>query len=231
MKILFLSHYFPPEVNAPATRTYEHCKEWVACGHDVTVVTCVPNHPMGKAYPGYKNKWVHVEHIDGIKVIRLLTYITANEGFLKRTLSYVFYMVMTILVAPFLSRPQVVISTTPQFFNGLAGFFVAKLRRVPWVLEVRDLWPESILAVGAIKNKAVIKLLEGLERFVYRHADFIVPVTKAFKTHILERGGREEAIEVLRNGANLEQFVPMDYDGDLARKWGIEGKFLSLIHI
>ena len=165
MKILFLSHYFPPEVNAPATRTYEHCKRWVEQGHEVTVISCVPHHPMGKAYPGYHNRWWFEENKDGIRAIKIKTYITANEGFLKRTLNYVIYMMMAILIAPFLPKTDVVISTSPQFFNGLAGYFVSRIKRVPWLLEIRDLWPESILAVGAIKNKYLIGCLEWLEGF------------------------------------------------------------------
>ena len=165
MKILFLSHYFPPEVNAPATRTFEHCKQWVKNGHEVTVISCVPHHPMGKAYPGYKNKLYQVEEKDGIKAIKIFTYITANEGFIKRTFNYFFYMIMVIFIAPFTSKADIVISTSPQFFNGLAGYFVSKMKRCPWVLEIRDLWPESILAVGAIKNEMIINILVGLEKF------------------------------------------------------------------
>lgn len=227
MNILFLSHYFPPEVNAPATRTYEHCKEWVAQGHQVTVISCVPHHPMGKAYPGYRNKFVHVEFKDGIKAIKILTYITANEGFLKRTFNYVFYMFMAMCVSPFLSRADVVISTSPQFFNGLAGYFVSRIKRAPWLLEVRDLWPESILAVGAIKNKWVIGALERLERFVYRKADHIVPVTEAFKQHIIKNGGLENQITVIRNGVDLTQFQLSEPDIELAKRWEVEGKFVA----
>lgn len=229
MKILFLSHYFPPEVNAPATRTFEHCREWVRQGHEVTVVSCVPHHPMGKAYPGYRNKLVHVEFIEGIKAIKVFTYITANEGFLKRTLNYVFYMVMAVLIAPFLSKPDVVVSTSPQFFNGLAGYFVSRIKRTRWVLEIRDLWPESILAVGAIKNALVIRMLEWLERFVYRKADHIVPVTYAFREHILDRGGRENAITVLRNGVDLEAFTGegTEVDTGLEEQLGLQGKFVA----
>ena len=134
LKILFLSHYFPPEVNAPASRTYEHCKSWVKQGHDVTVVSCVPHHPMGKAYPGYQNKWWLKEYKDGIRAIKIKTYITANEGFLKRTLNYIIYMIMCILISPFLSKADVVISTSPQFFNGLAGYFVSRIKRTVIVL-------------------------------------------------------------------------------------------------
>jgi glycosyltransferase involved in cell wall biosynthesis len=227
MRILFLSHYFPPEVNAPATRTYEHCKKWVEMGHEVTVISCVPHHPMGKAYPGYKNKLVHVEYKDGIKSIKVLTYITANEGFVKRTFNYVFYMVMAILIAPFLSKADVVISTSPQFFNGLAGYFVSRIKRAPWLLEIRDLWPESILAVGAIKNRHIIKALEAIERFVYRKADHIVPVTNAFKDHIIKHGGREEAITVIRNGVDLNFFSEQPADQNYARQLGVEGKFVA----
>lgn len=227
MRILFLSHYFPPEVNAPATRTYEHCKKWVEMGHEVTVVSCVPHHPMGKAYPGYKNKLWHVEERDGIKTIKLFTYITANEGFLKRTLNYVFYMLMTMLAAPFLARTDLVISTSPQFFNGLGGYFVSRIKRAPWLLEIRDLWPESIVAVGAITNPRVISLLEGIERFVYRKADHIVAVTNSFKTHIQAHGGDADKITVIRNGVDLEFFSQRPLDEDYAASLGVTGKFVA----
>ena len=227
MKILFLSHYFPPEVNAPATRTYEHCRRWVELGHDVTVVSCVPHHPMGKAYPGYRNKLVQSEDRDGIKAVKILTYITANEGFVKRTWNYVFYMLMAIAIAPFLSRADVVISTSPQFFNGLAGYFVSRLKRCPWVLEIRDLWPESILAVGAIKNRHVIRTLEAIERFVYRKADNIVAVTYAFERHIAQHGGHPDRITVIRNGVDLKFFEPQARDSEFARQLGVEGKFVA----
>ncbi len=227
MRILFLSHYFPPEVNAPATRTYEHCKQWVKMGHEVTVISCVPHHPMGEAYPGYKNKLIHVDYVDGIKAIKILTYITANEGFIKRTFNYVFYMVMAIVVAPFLSKADVVISTSPQFFNGLAGYFVSRIKRARWLLEIRDLWPESIVAVGAIKNQRVVKMLEAIERFVYRKADQIVPVTNAFKTHIERCGGNTDKITVIRNGVDLSFFTNAAPDVEYAREIGVEGKFVA----
>lgn len=227
MKILFLSHYFPPEVNAPATRTYEHCRRWVELGHEVTVVSCVPHHPMGEAYPGYRNRLIQTEYKDGIRAIKVLTYITANEGFLKRTFNYVFYMLMAIVVAPFLGKADIVISTSPQFFNGLAGYFVSRLKRCPWVLEIRDLWPESILAVGAIRNRHVIRALEGIEQFVYRKADHIVPVTFAFRSHILARGGRADRMTVIRNGVDLEFFKPCAKDTGYAAQLGADGKFVA----
>ena len=221
MKILFFTHYFPPEVNAPASRTYEHCKEWVENGHEVTIVTCVPNHPQGKAYPGYRNKLYQREVIDGINVIRLWTYVTANEGFVKRTLNYISYLLSVILYIPFLPKHDVFVSTSPQFFCGLAGYFVKLFRRKPWIIEIRDLWPESIVAVGAINNKLIIKALEYLEMLVYRKSDHIVPVTDAFKSYMLGKGVPDNKITVIKNGVDLSFYVPdsvektNEYGGEL----------------
>lgn len=226
MRILFLSHYFPPEVNAPATRTYEHCRQWVKDGHNVTVVTCAPNHPQGRVYEGYRNRFYQRETIDGINVVRVWTFVTANEGFFKRTLNYISYMCSAVVLSLLLPKADIVLSTSPQFFNGLAGYFVSKMRRIPWVLEIRDLWPESIVAVGAIKSQAVIKMLERIERFAYRNADHIVPVTDSFKAYMLGKGIEAGKITVVKNGVDLAQYRPVDGASALAEELGLTGKFV-----
>ncbi len=228
MRILFLSHYFPPEVNAPASRTYEHCKQWVKDGHEVTVVTCAPNHPRGTVYEGYRNRLFQQEQREGIRVIRVWTYLTANEGFVRRTLNYLSYMVAAIVVAPFLSQCDIVVSTSPQFFNGLAGYWVSRFKRIPWILEIRDLWPESIVAVGAITNRPIIRMLEGVERFAYRKADHLVVVTDSFKTHMLARGIPEGKVTVIKNGVDFSLYhKPLDDSSPLALTLGLEGKFVA----
>lgn len=227
MRILFLSHYFPPEVNAPASRTYEHCKQWVQDGHEVTVVTCAPNHPRGIVYEGHRNTLFQREKRDGIQIVRVWTYVTANEGFLKRTLNYLSYMIAAVLVAPFLSRCDVVISTSPQFFNGLAGYLVSRLKRAPWILEIRDLWPESIVAVGAITYRPVIRLLERLESFAYRKATHLVVVTDAFKAHMLARGIPSKKVTVIKNGVDFSLYKEPPHGSlGLLRELGLEGKFV-----
>jgi len=227
MHILFFTHYFPPEVNAPASRTYEHCKEWVKNGHTVTVVTGVPNHPKGQVYPGYKNKLYQKETVDGINVIRLWTYVTANEGFIKRTLNYLSYMFSVILFIPFLPKHDVFISTSPQFFCGLAGYFVKFFRRKPWIIEIRDLWPESIVAVGAIKNKTIISILEYLEKLVYSKSDHIVPVTDAFKAYMLKKGIDESKITVIKNGVDLSFYAPGSVSISNEFGFDLENKFVA----
>jgi glycosyltransferase involved in cell wall biosynthesis len=226
MRILFLSHYFPPEVNAPASRTFEHCREWVRSGHQVTVVTCVPNHPRGAVYPGYRNRLWQRERREGIEIIRLGTYITANEGFARRSLSYLSFLLACAWAAPFLPRADVLITTSPQFFNGLAGYPVRLIKRIPWVLEIRDLWPESVLAVGAVKNRLLIRLLSALEHFAYRKCDHIVPVTEAFRRYIIGKGIAPRKISVVRNGVDLTLFAGDADCHDLRARLGLEGKFV-----
>ncbi len=205
--ILFLTHYFSPEVNAPANRTLEHARRWVK-NADVTVITNFPNHPDGKIFDGYKNRLIQKEVVDGINVVRLWTFITPNEGFLLRTLNFIVYMLVAILYSVFSKiKFDVVIATTPQFFCGLAGKYISKLKRKPFILELRDLWPESIIAVGAIKNKTIINILERIELNLYRSAKKIISVTKSFKENLVERGIEKEKIEIMFNGVSFDVFT------------------------
>jgi glycosyltransferase involved in cell wall biosynthesis len=228
MHILFLCHYFPPEVNAPASRTYENAKRWVRAGHKVTVLTCHPSHPGGIIYPGHRNSVHAWEEIDGIQVLRVGTYLSANKGFVRRTANYVSFMLSAILQCWRVKDVDIVVSTSPQFFCGMGGYFVSRLKRRPWVLEIRDLWPESIIAVGAITNRRVIRMLEGIESFLYRKADRIVSLTNAFKRHIMARGIPEEKIDIVTNGADLERYVPGDRMNDARKELGLdESVFLA----
>ncbi|MCW0220233.1 MAG: glycosyltransferase family 4 protein [Prosthecobacter sp.] len=227
MKILFLSHYFPPEVNAPASRTFEHCRQWTQDGHEVTVVTCAPNHPSGKVFEGYRNAPFQRETRNGIAIARVWSFVTPNEGFLKRTLNYISFMISSLLVLPALGKADVVITTSPQFFNGLAGIVASRIKRCPWVLEVRDLWPESIIAVGAIKNPFVIRCLQRLERLAYDRADAVVVVTDAFKRYMVSMGVPEEKIAVVKNGVDLSFFVKSKNAFAYKASLGLEGKFVA----
>lgn len=227
MHILFLSDNFPPEVNAPASRTYEHCLEWVKAGHRVTVVTCAPNFPAGKLFPGYRNKLFARETMDGIDVIRVWSYISANEGFLRRTLDYLSYMATATPAGLRVSKPDIVIATSPQFFTICAGYLVSRLRRLPYILELRDLWPESIRAVGAMKQSAILDWLEKLELFLYRKADAVVAVTNAFKRNLEGRGVEPSKIHVVTNGADLSRFAPLPKDRELVSQLGLEGKIVA----
>jgi glycosyltransferase involved in cell wall biosynthesis len=227
MHILFLSDNFPPEVNAPASRTHEHCRQWVVTGERVTVVTCAPNFPKGRVFDGYRNRLWQAETIDGIRVIRVWSYISANEGFVKRILDYTSYMLAAIVASLFVRRVDVVVATSPQFFTAVAGWAVGALKRIPFVFELRDLWPESIKAVGAMRHSRAIEGLEKVELFLYRRAARIVSVTHSFRDTLMRRGIDGTKIDVITNGVDSARFSPRPKDRQLEHELGFEGCFVA----
>lgn len=226
MRILFISDNFPPEVNAPASRTYEHAKRWVADGANVTVITCAPNFPQGEVHEGYRNAWRTVEEIDGIRVVRVKSYITSNAGFVRRILDYASFMVMAVFFGLFEKRPDVIVSTSPQLFAAVAAWKLSILKWRPFVFELRDLWPASIVTVGAMKRGLAIRLLEKLELFLYRRAAAIVSVTESFKADLVSRGIDAKKIFVVRNGVDLTRYRPQQPDAAMRDRLGTAGKFV-----
>ena len=227
MHILFLSDNFSPESNAPASRTFEHCREWVRAGHQVTVITCAPNFPKGNVFGGYRNRLWQQEQMDGIRVIRVWSYITANEGFVKRILDYQSFMLSATLAAPFVRGVDVVVGTSPQFFTACAAYLVSRLKRIPFVFELRDMWPESIKAVGAMKDSMVLRTLERVELFLYRKASRIVTVTHAFRNTLMRRGIDGTKIDVVTNGVDLSHFTPQSKDAELVQQLALQDMFVA----
>ena len=226
MKILFLTENFPPETNAAATRVFERACYWVQDGHEVTVITQAPNFPYGKLYDGYQNNWRQVETIEGIRVVRVKTYIAANAGVARRTLDFVSYMFTAVWFGLLERRPDVIVSTSPQFFAAVGGWLIGALRRIPFVFELGDLWPASIVAVGAMKPSFTIQLVEKLELFLYRRAAVVVALTNAFKKNLIKRGINGNKIAVVINGVDLPRYAPQDRDSALAHEWGLKDKFV-----
>lgn len=227
MKILFLTDNFPPEHNPPANRTYAHSRIWVQQGHEVTVVTCFPNFPIGRLYEGYRQKLWDEEYIDGIRVVRIWSYIAPNRGVLRRSVDYLSYAIHAAYRSLRLPQHDLLVATSPQFFTAVAGRAVAAWRRMPWIMEVRDLWPDSIRAVGAIRASLVLRMLDYLERHLYRHADALVVVTEAIQQEIAKKADiPREKIHVVPNGVDTQLFYPTERDEELKRQLGIEGKFV-----
>lgn len=223
-RILFLTDNFPPEVNAPASRTYEHALRWVKAGAEVTVITCAPNFPQGKVYPGYRNRKSR-EVMDGIEVIRVRTYITANAGFAKRVLDYLSFAWASFWAG--LGREcDVIVATSPQFFTTWSGRALSFYKRRPWVFELRDIWPESIAAVGAGGGGAAMKLLERAELRLYRNAAKVVAVSPAFRDNLAGRGIDPAKVEIVTNGADLSLWTPRGAEPALRDELGLTGKFV-----
>jgi putative colanic acid biosynthesis glycosyltransferase WcaI len=226
VKILYVSQYFPPEMGAPAARVHELSREWVKLGHQVTVLTGFPNHPTGVIPDEYHGQLVRRETVDGICVVRVPLYPAANRGHARRALNYVSFGASASAVGPWLiDRPDVLVASSPQFFTAVAGYWLSRLLRVPWVFEVRDLWPRSIVELGAMKaNGAIIRSLSWLERFLYRHADHIVTVTHSFVDEIAAHGIDPGRISVVTNGVDPVLFQPRDR-ADARAAVGLPGGF------
>lgn len=201
MKILFITDNFPPEVNAPANRGFDHAVEWVKMGYQVTVITCQPNFPKGEIFKGYKNSLYTLENIQGIRVVRVWSFITANEGFLKRSLDYFSFAISSFIAGIFI-KTDVIFATSPQFFTTFSGNLLSLFKRKPWILEIRDLWPDSIVAVGALSSESnIYKFLKRLESYFYRSAKRVIVVTDSFKQYLIQNHKiTEEKIGVFKNG-------------------------------
>lgn len=225
MKILFLTDFFPPEAGAAAARTYEHCKEWVKLGADVTVITGVPNYPLGKVYSGYKNKFRFKEVIDGIKVIRVWTYISDNTGIIRRTLDYMSFGFSAFFAALF-QKYDIVIGTSPNLFTAISARQLRCVKRKPMIMEVRDLWPESIKAVGALRDGPILKYFEWQERRCYKRASKVVCVTEGIRDRLIKRGIPKEKLVLHTNGVNLENFQVKEKNIDLLNELGLKDKII-----
>ncbi len=226
MKILFLTENFPPETNAAATRVYERACYWARWGHDVTILTSAPNFPQGKLHDGYQNKWHHVERMDGLRIVRVKTYIAANTGAARRTIDFLSFMLIAFSAGLFEKKPDLIAATSPQFFAAVGGWALAAVRRVPFVFELGDLWPASIVAVGAMKPSLPIRLLEKLELFLYRRSACVVALTHAFKDNLVSRGISGNKIAVVINGVDLWRYGPRAKDAALLAEWQLAGKFV-----
>ncbi|MBL6959389.1 MAG: glycosyltransferase family 4 protein [Rhodospirillales bacterium] len=226
MKILFFTENFPPETNAAATRVYERACYWVRWGHDVTVITSAPNFPQGRLYEGYQNKWHQSETNSGIRVIRVKTFIAPNRGVLFRTLDFLSFMVTGWVAGLLQEKPDVVVSTSPQFFAAVAGWLTGLVRRVPFVFELGDIWPASIVAVGAMKPSLPIRLIEKFELYLYRSSARVVALTPAFKDNLVQRDIDPGHIGIVINGVDLPRYSPLEKDAGLQNEWGLKDKFI-----
>lgn len=217
MKILYICQYYLPEPGAPSVRASELAKYWVRAGHEVTVLTGFPNHPNGKVPPEYRAKLrrlVMRERMDGVEVARTWLLPLPNRKSWERMLNYSSFAVSAALRGLFLPRPDVLIATSPQLLVGLSGLVIAKLRRIPFIFEVRDLWPESLVAVGVSrKDSFIYRALALVARLLYRCADHIVVVSPPFKDCLRDDWGIDERkVSVMKNGIDTEMFETLPND-------------------
>ena len=215
MKILYISQYFPPEMGAPAARAVELTRHWSRAGHSVSVLTGFPNHPTGIVPPEWRSRMrrlAYTENIDGVNVYRTWLWALPNRKPHERMRNYASFCLSAAVRGITLPRPDVIIASSPQLLVGLSGWWLSFTRDIPLIFEVRDLWPESLTAVGVgNENSLLHHVLAEVAGFLYQRAHRIVVVTPAFKDHLIKRWQvAAEKIEVVENGVETDLFCVSD---------------------
>ncbi|MBU8771512.1 glycosyltransferase family 4 protein [Cytobacillus oceanisediminis] len=224
MRVIYLCQHFPPETGAPQIRVYEVSKELINRGHQVEVLTAFPHHPHGIIPEEYKGRFYMFENWDGIPVHRSWIYPSPKGSFWKRLASYFSFTFSAFYSLAKAKPTDVIICNSPPLFLGITGWLGAKLKRAKFVFNVADIWPESAVELGLVKNKTFIKLAEGLENFLYRSSWKIAGATEGICSYYVKKGKPEEDVFLLPNGVNTDYFKPLEKDQEIIKKAGLEGK-------
>jgi colanic acid biosynthesis glycosyl transferase WcaI len=233
VKILYISQYFPPEMGAPAARAAELARHWAQSGHNVSILTGFPNHPSGIVPAEWRSRLrrlTYHEQVDDVDVFRTWLWPLPNRKAHERMRNYASFCLSSALRGLSIPRPDVIIGSSPQLLVALSGWWLAFAKRVPFVFEVRDLWPESLTAVGAADETSLLhRSLSAVANFLYKRSDHIVVVTPAFKQHLTQhRHVNDGKISVVENGVEAALFAPSPSSANAALRTelGVEGKFL-----
>ena len=223
LRVMFLTHYFPPEVGPAQTRLHELAKRLIAAGETVTVVTGFPNYPAGEIFPGYRGKRFMEDSVDGIRVLRTWVFATRSRGFLGRLLNYLSFPIFSLLAVRKLGPTDVIYVQSPPLFTGLAALWYSRLKRAPFIFNVSDIWPQSAVELGMLRNRFAIRLAEMLERHIYRRAARITVPTPGILERLAARGVPREKIFLLTNGVDAAAFRVSSPDRELAQRLGLDG--------
>ena len=229
MKILLLTQYFPPEFGAAAARNSEHARLWAEAGEDVEICTGFPNYPSGVIPPEYKGLWFRRDRINGYTVLRSWIYATPNRAVWKRALASLSFMFSATISGAFrCQKPDIIIASSGPFFVGPLGYILGVLKRTPFVFEIRDILPQQAIDTGMLRNPWLIRLLIGIEEFLYRRARRVVAVAEASRQALAARGVDEAKLTTIENGICEDLFAPAPKDNEVRREYGWQGKYVAM---
>ncbi|TME02104.1 MAG: glycosyltransferase family 4 protein, partial [Chloroflexi bacterium] len=228
LRIVMLTHYFPPEVGAPQARLFELASRAARAGHTVTVVTGFPNYPTGIVPPSYRGRFRMVEEMDGIRVIRTWVYATPNRGVVRRILNHLSFAFSSLAATRLLGKVDVFFVESPPLFTGLAALAYRRLKRVPYVFNVSDIWPQSAVELGALRSAFAVRLAEMLEMHLYRRAARVSVVTPGMVERLASRGVPRDKLVLLTNGVDTTAFRPAAANMELARGLGLDERKVFL---
>ena len=231
MNILYISQNFPPEIGAASARVFELSRHWVAKGHRVVVLTGFPNYPTGDSNHRMGERIARLtatESMEGVSIIRTWLWGIGDRRARDRVLSYLSFWLSSSLRGIPVARTDVVVASSPPLTVGLTGWWLSRIKRIPFIFDVRDLWPESIAELATMTNRsAVVRTFGCIAGFLYSKADHVV-VTSDATRDVLVAKERDvwSKTTTIPNGVETEAFTDID-DGDATREeLGLRGKFL-----
>lgn len=228
MRFLFLTQYFPPEIGAPQVRLAALVRELIRLGHEVEVVTALPNHPTGRIFPEYRGKWYVREAWEGVPVHRIWLYASIGAG-IRRVFNYMSYTFTSLIGLMCAKHPDYIFVESPPLFLSIPGWVASRIWQVPMIFNVADLWPDSVRDLGLMKNGALLKFAYWLEAWSYRKAAFINAVTEGIRTTLVNHKGLPiDKVLFLPNGVDTELFRSREPDLDLQESLGLLGKKVIL---
>lgn len=227
MRILMLTQWYDPE---PFLKGLPFAKALTELGHEVQVVTGFPNYPGGKVYGGYKIKLFQKEVFGNVAVLRVPLYPSHDSSTIKRVLNYASFAISLSLFAPLVKKNfDVMYVYHPPASIGLAAILVSLVRKIPFVYDIQDLWPDTLKATGMFRFKKGLSLIDWWCRILYRRAKKIVVLSPGFKRELISRGVPSNKIEIVYNWAQEEFFPVSDHKNEkiinLKKKLGIEKTF------
>ena len=228
MRILFMAQCYAPENVSAAVLITQLAADLAGRGHQVTIVTGAPNYPQGRVFKGYRNLPYSVEMLDGVRVIRTWSYISPSRKILPRLFHYGSYSVTAFYGGLFARRPDVIVNYSPPLPLGLSAFLLSKIFRVPWVLQLEDLYPDAAIAAGVMTDKTLISFFFAIEKFLYRNAQYISVISKSFKRNLLAKGIQNSKIEIIPIWADPDEIQPMEKYNSFREKHGLDEKFVVM---
>lgn len=210
MHILLLTQYFPPETGAPQNRLSDLADRLATLGHHVTVLTALPNYPQGKIFKEYRSRFIVNEKRNNMRVIRTWLFATRSKKFVPKIVNYLSFAILSVFVGLItVKRPDIVFVESPPIFLAVSGCFLAKMKRAKFSLNISDLWPESAVALGVLRNPWLIRWSEWLEKAVYRRADLVTGQTQGILDGVRKRWPAAPRA-LLTNGVAPEFLLKID---------------------
>jgi len=229
VRVLLLTLYFAPDVAANAVIMTELAEELTALGHQVTVVTAFPHYAGNVIDRRYCGRLIQQDEHKGIRVIRTYLYTSPHkQRFLVRFLNYVSFNVLSTLAVLFASPQDIILAPSPPLTIGLSAYIISRLKRIPYVYNVQDIYPDVVVKLGILKNPWVIALSRWLERFVYAHARHITVLSEGFWANLLRKGVPPEKLTVIPNFVDVDFIRPLPRNNGFRHRFGLDGRFVVL---